>query len=860
MFKLMKKPLALLLALALVISVVPSTVSAAEDTAADIASGDIGENNAVHWVIDNDGTLTISGKGAIPACNPGYAPWNQYKDSIFHVVIEKGITSIGTVAGSMTVSNSFYNCTNIKDVVISNSVTYIGQTAFAGCTSLEKVVIPDSVTSIAKNAFDGCDIIGKLTIYGKAGSYAATFAETNNIWFLELSDESDEPDAPDEPDDDSNDLNVTKHTWEEIQAFVDKNPATLSDSVTYSVEPSLKEPYAFGVLSDETQESALNMLNQVRFIAGINYDVTWDPKLSEYTSAGTLLNYLNDELTHTPVRPDVLSDSAYDDLYKIGETGALTSNLAMRYSSNLNDAIINGWMADASTAENIKEVGHRRWFLSTLLKKVGFGVTDKYYGAYIMHNIGSSDKYVAWPAQEMPVDYFAPNYPWSVSVGYSLEGKSVSVSLVRKSDGRTWNFSKSGSDGKFSTDNTQVGSQACISFLPNSLDKISAGDSFDVNILISGSDSDEPISINYTVNFFALKQSGTIGKNDAVKWSIDHDGTLTISGEGAMSWSGSVAPWRALGVGDARNISRVVIEDGITSIGSYAFSECKSLEEVLIPDSVTQIGSNAFNSCTSLKEVTIPGSVTKIDMSAFRLCTSLEKVTIEEGATSIGDYAFEYCTSLKKVVIPKSVTKIGYNAFNMCKKMTIYGKAGSYAESYAKQNNIPFIVLIEIDEEQTDTAYEKGSSEGVTIKCFANVSDLVSVYVDGIEIDAESYTLEGEEGFTVIKFTPEFMDTLEDGKHTFKLEYPEGREVEVSITVTEPGVPDDGIIGDVDDNGIVDADDALAILKYKVNIPLAVFVEKAADVDNNGIVDADDALAILKYKAGILDENFKPKK
>ena len=101
---------------------------------------------------------------------------------------------------------------------------------------------------------------------------------------------------------------------------------------------------------------------------------------------------------------------------------------------------------------------------------------------------------------------------------------------------------------------------------------------------------------------------------------------------------------------------------------------------------------------------------------------------------------------ISHVVIEDGITSMPQNAFYSCRNFTIYGKAGSYAESYTKQNNIPFIELIEVDEEQTDTAYEKGSSKGVTIKCFAESSDLRKVYVDGVEIGAVNYTLEEADG------------------------------------------------------------------------------------------------------------------
>lgn len=300
------------------------------------------------------------------------------------------------------------------------------------------------------------------------------------------------------------DLNVEKHTQAEIQAFIDANYASMSQPVKYSVEPSLNGPYAPGVLSDETAESALNLLNQARYIAGLNADVTLDPVKSEYAAAGMLLNYLNNELSHTPKRPDVLADTAYDDLYNMGYTGSSSSNIGWGHI-NMNQDIIHGWLADKSDS-NIDRVGHRRWFLSPSMTMVGFGAAGKYTAAYVSGSFwnGNTNKYVAWPAQEMPVNYFSADYPWSVSLGYSLEDKSVSVSLVRKSDGQTWNFSDLYSDGAFYVNSERYGSPACIIFRPDSLDKISAGDSFDVNILIT--DSSETISIDYTVNFFALAE------------------------------------------------------------------------------------------------------------------------------------------------------------------------------------------------------------------------------------------------------------------------------------------------------------------------------------------------------------------
>ncbi len=143
------------------------------------------------------------------------------------------------------------------------------------------------------------------------------------------------------------------------------------------------------------------------------------------------------------------------------------------------------------------------------------------------------------------------------------------------------------------------------------------------------------------------------------------------------------------------------IPDGVTEIGSIAFSGCSSLTSVTIPNSVTSIGSGAFNGCTSLTRVTIPNSVTKIGWNAFSECTSLTSITIPNSVISIDWYAFRGCTSLKSITIPNSVTSIGKNAFgyyydNGYKKINnlkIYCYSSTAGEQYAKDNGFDYMLL-----------------------------------------------------------------------------------------------------------------------------------------------------------------------
>ena len=128
----------------------------------------------------------------------------------------------------------------------------------------------------------------------------------------------------------------------------------------------------------------------------------------------------------------------------------------------------------------------------------------------------------------------------------------------------------------------------------------------------------------------------------------------------------------------------------VTQIGDYAFLGCDSLTSITIPDGVTQIGDYAFCCCDSLISITIPDGVTQIGDHAFQWCDSLISITIPDGVTQIGDCAFCRCDSLTSITIPDGVTQIGSDAFKNCPNLTIYGKMFSYAEKYAKQNNIKF--------------------------------------------------------------------------------------------------------------------------------------------------------------------------
>ena len=131
----------------------------------------------------------------------------------------------------------------------------------------------------------------------------------------------------------------------------------------------------------------------------------------------------------------------------------------------------------------------------------------------------------------------------------------------------------------------------------------------------------------------------------------------------------------------------LVIPEGATSIGDFAFEGCTNLASVTIPNSVTSIGDYAFDGCTGLTSIDVPNSVTSIGDFSFEDCSGLASVIIGNSVTSIGTSAFESCTSLTSVTIPNSVTSIVSSSFENCSSLTSVtignGVQFIYSEAFA---------------------------------------------------------------------------------------------------------------------------------------------------------------------------------
>lgn len=183
-----------------------------------------------------------------------------------------------------------------------------------------------------------------------------------------------------------------------------------------------------------------------------------------------------------------------------------------------------------------------------------------------------------------------------------------------------------------------------------------------------------------------IVDSGECGaQGDNLTWTLDSDGTLTISGTGdmadypfkyspssdkhALGHMRATQPWLYFYSQD-KTLKKIVIKEGVTSIGEFAFYAQHDLESVEIPDNIIKISDSAFDNCGNLKSVRIGDGVQSMGAGAFANCDDLTEINIGSGITEISSAAFSECTSLKRIVIPDGITKIDEYAFRDCSNLT----------------------------------------------------------------------------------------------------------------------------------------------------------------------------------------------
>lgn len=288
-------------------------------------------------------------------------------------------------------------------------------------------------------------------------------------------------------------IDVEYHSVQKIREYFEAHPVQYLNT-SYSSEPDYTNPpYAAGQVSDETLSDALSTVNFIRYLAGLNYNVTLDSSYMEAVQAGALINAVNDSLVPSTVKPEGMSD----ELFQLGYSGNLNANVAKGYTS-LAKAIIFGWLDD-SDASSLDEVGHRRWLLNANMGRTGFGQAGSYSGMFAQDSrVNSARTSAVWPAQNTPIEFIGSDTPWSICTGIAEDISRIKVTMENTKTHAVYEFSATKADGYFNVDNGDYGHPGAVIWRPDEIE-YSNGDSYEVSIngLANG-------NAYYRVNFFKL--------------------------------------------------------------------------------------------------------------------------------------------------------------------------------------------------------------------------------------------------------------------------------------------------------------------------------------------------------------------
>lgn len=214
-------------------------------------------------------------------------------------------------------------------------------------------------------------------------------------------------------------------------------------------------------------------------------------------------------------------------------------------------------------------------------------------------------------------------------------------------------------------------------------------------------------------------ESGTCGAD--LSWSFG-EGTLTITGSGDMTDfpESTMSPWYHL----REEILKISLPEGLTSVGSLAFYECKKLTAVVIPNSVSRIGDYAFANCTGIELLNLGSGVENIGECAFSDCYKVASLTLPKSLKTIGVKTFYRCESITTLTVPSSVTGIGTEAFGYCKALVT-------ADIQAQLRTIPDLLFYGCDSLVSVKLPDSATSVGEY--AFRGCDQLTTVYYDGEE-------------------------------------------------------------------------------------------------------------------------------
>lgn len=240
----------------------------------------------------------------------------------------------------------------------------------------------------------------------------------------------------------------------------------------------------------------------------------------------------------------------------------------------------------------------------------------------------------------------------------------------------------------------------------------------------------------------ALDETGQCGEN--VYWNYDSTTKeLIISGSGPMyDYDYFSLPF------SKSDVETIVINKGVTSIGSNAFNDCKKLTSITIPDSVTRIATNPFNGCTNLSDITVDENNPSYSSDEFGVLFNKNKTTliqypigntrtnytIPDSVTKTSEYAFKYCHNLTDLTIGNGITAIEYKMFHDCNNLTSITVNKNNPNYSNDESGVLFnknkTILIYHSKKQKHTSYTiPDTVRSINDSAFKNCTNLTNVII-----------------------------------------------------------------------------------------------------------------------------------
>ena len=693
-----KKLLMLALVLCMALAVLPMSAEAEEYG----TTGTCGEN--IDWMLSADGTLTISGIGAMDSyISADAVPWYSVRDSIKSAVIENGVTGIGAYA--------FADCNNLATVVIPSSLTSSGSRAFYHCGSMTDVYISDP-SAWCKISF--------------ADAYANPLGNGNMSY-----------------NDSVNQLHILDESGNEMAEVI------LDDSVV--VVPA----HAFYKCKNLV---SIVIPNSVTDIGGGAFYECRNLKTvtlgNSVTSIGHSAFSHCDNLERIDI-PDSVTDLGANAFYScmnltqatVGNGVKIIGNSAFQYCENLESVTIG---SSVNSIGDFAFGGCRRLIAIDLpdsligLGQGAFDSCEELKNIVIPENVinigyrtflGCSDlTEITIPDKAVSIGkeafYNCLNLT-NVTIGRSVTsigevaflgcGKLTSIVIpkhVERLDSRSFAGCMGLKEITFEGDAPAISSDAFGASSSEGYNKVVATVYYPDNNSTWTSDVLQNYGGKLAWKPYTPEESGedeNEGGEDegtviasgqcgaGVAWKLNDSGKLTISGNGTMSsYLYGTTPWYE----HRGMITSAVVEEGVSNIGGHSFDGCTVLQSIEIPSSVTNMGYAVFNMCDNLRslyitdlaawleisnphgsrplqpdgkmylngelmtEVTVPESVTDICGYAFYNCGSLKSIKFLGPIENIGNAAFSGCGNLTSIEIPDGVIRIGGSAFYNCTSLT----------------------------------------------------------------------------------------------------------------------------------------------------------------------------------------------